>query len=843
VVKNTGKQIPIKKDIGNQAPIQDASKQLPIQDVGNQAPTRETGKQIAQEAWRRSGVEESAKSRVRAQLMLPAPIRWLERLSWIVPIVRENTAPLVEGVKAKLPKFFKKEQDLEVVAPEETETAITLQPAVFQGVDPTYRKYRCVTGNTLGCEWAQKTLESDAEASYCEKCGFPVILAPKAEFRGYRGRYRIEGWLGNRGMGRLYRGVQVADQQPVVVKEYLLPEVCFNPEETRERKQTFERLAGLSLTDGRIQDIRLNAPWDAVADPIAERCYLVTNGNQDAYPTLGDYLKSNGAMTAAEVRRLLDQVLQTLQFLHGQKFSLPSGQIQRGISHGNLNLDSLLIMGDAKAFFIHVSDLAIWERLFDLPTTTKVIYTLSQDLVNLGYVAFYMLRGTSVDSVTNQQLNPKYEPNWQGVEPELKRFIQRLLEIDVPFASAEEARQALLQLPVPPPINDLLVVTGEKEEDKTKLHRPYPWIFGLLGLLLLTALVIWIVQQFQKQSNTADDVVVCCLEDVAAVPPGKYTYTGEKGGTWSYIQQQSNLILQNQTLEEKLKESQPKLELNYRPEDSPEEVIAKVQSEKVDFAITNLVNQITPKLRYQEVAYDGLVIFVAFSYSKREKSLPRALNGQISFEQLRDLYTGKITNWNQLKGANLPNLPVKLYMPIEKGAIQIFEERVLQDSSAVATFRQLQNQNQNSNNFVTNSATNITSLPTIEMLRQGLRDFEEKDIGSIGFATLSQVFGQCSAYPLAVTDGNKPAIQSLIQDNGIAVNPNTDLCDDKGNYRPNIQVFKTGSYPLGYPIVVVYPGDNSRPPIGQKFADMLRTAEIQRLLEKAGLVPLQPTKK
>lgn len=802
---------------------------------------KETGKQIAQQAWEREAITQQAESKLRSQVRLPAPIRWVERFSWIVPIVQEKTAPLTESIKAKLPKrFFRKEQNPAVAEPEIIPAASILQPPVYLGVDPIYRKYRCWNGNTFGCEWTQKTLEQDPTAKNCLKCGFPTILPPKMEFRGYRGRYRVDSFLGYRGMGRLYRGIQVADQQPVVIKEYLLPDP-FNSEEARNRKQAFESLAGLSLADGRIQDIRLNSPWDAIADPVEERCYLISNGDQDAYPTLRTYL-INGAMTEPEVRRVLNQVLQTLQFLHTQKFTLPYGQIKQKIAHGNISLDSLLIMADNKEFFIHVSDLALWERLFDLPTTRIAIPTIAQDLVDLGYVAFYLLAGSTIHPVTLQTLNPKTEQHWKPVEPALKSFIRRLLELETPFANAEEARQALLQLPPPPP-SEIEVITGEIEDDKSKLRRPPLLLLGMLGFVLLGALIWFLIQKFQKQEIASEEVVVCCLKDVPGIPPGTYTYTGEKGGIWSYVQKQRNLTFQNQTLEETLEQSQPKLKLNFQPDDSLFKAIAEVQSGKIDFAITNLVNQLTPQLRYKEVAYDGLVVFVAFSYSKRDRSLPNALNGKISFEQLRDLYTGRITNWSQLKGANLPNLPVKLYMPPEQEALQIFEQRVLKEESAIAAFKTLQNQNQTQNNRITNSFEKITRISTIKMLQQVLEDFEKDDIGSIGFATLSQVFGQCSAYPLAVVDGNKPEVQTLVNNNGNSIDVNTDLCGEKGSYKPNIQVFKTGSYPLGYPIVVIYPGNNSRPPIGQKFADMLRTAEVQRLLEKTGLVPLQKTKK
>ncbi|AFY42110.1 substrate-binding domain-containing protein [Nostoc sp. PCC 7107] len=733
-----------------------------------------------------------------------------------------------EQIKAKLPqRFFSKAENPPVTEPEPLVTPVTLQPPTAMEVDVIYRKYRCWMGNPIGCEWPKKTLEQNPTAKTCQNCGFPGIIPPKTEFRGYKGRYRIDNYIGNRGLGRLYQGIQLTDQQPAIIKEYLLPQQAFNAEETRDRKQAFERLAGLSLADGRIQDIRLNFPWDAIADPVAERCYLVTNGNIDAYPTLRQYLTTtNQSMSERDVYRVLDQVLQTLQFLHGQKFSLPTGQIQQGIAHGNINLDSLLIMADTKEFFIHLSDLALWENLFDLSTNKNIIPTVTQDLVDLGYVAFYLLAGNTLDS----DIDPKKEQYWQSVTPDFKAFLFKLLGFDLPFNHAEEARQALLNLYQALP-RQVLIINEKPENNKNKLYHPSILILSILVAIFILGLIAWLFQKFKYQETLVGEPVVCCLKTVTGVPAGKFNYTGEKESTWSFIRRQSNLILQNQTLEEKLKASQPKLQLSYKPEDSIDQVIANIQLGKTDFAIANMFEQFSPELKHQAFAYDGLVVFVAFSYSKRDQSLPQALNGQISIEQIQDLYTGKITNWKQLKGRNLPDLPVKLYIPNDAESIRIFEHRVLKSESAINAFHSLKN-----------STINITSLSTINMLQQVLNDFEKDDIttrtGSIGFATLSQVFGQCSAYPLAIADGNNTAVQTLVQDNGKSIDPNTDLCDDKGSYKPNIEVFKTRSYPLGYPLVVLYPGDNSRPPIGQKFAEMLRTTEVQQILEKTGLVPL-----
>jgi ABC-type phosphate transport system substrate-binding protein len=412
----------------------------------------------------------------------------------------------------------------------------------------------------------------------------------------------------------------------------------------------------------------------------------------------------------------------------------------------------------------------------------------------------------------------------------------------IPFESAEIARQALLKLPTETSIINLSrqVIPEEDERNKNKRYRPFFLLLGLLSLVFLGSL-IWFFLPKSTEPNTAnDELQLRYIKDVSAVPAGKFIYTGEIGGRWTDLQAQKNLTSQNKTFPEELISRQPKLQLSYQPEISDTQAIEKVISGEKDFAMTSLINQIPVELEQKAVAYDGLVVVVAFSYSKRENSLPSALNGKITFEQLRKLYSGEITNWKDLGG---PDLPVKLYMPDETEAVRIFEQRVLKDNDKINAFRNLQRKEDQAA-LITNSWQGliIRVSNSREMLQKIIQDFEKTDvkqqIGAIAFSRLSEVFGQCSVYPLALGEGENRPIQPLIQDNGQPVNATTDLCNDKGSYHPNFQVFKDQSYPLSYPIAVVYPRDNSRPPAGAKFADMLRTQEGQQLLSKTGLVPL-----
>ena len=362
---------------------------------------------------------------------------------------------------------------------------------------------------------------------------------------------------------------------------------------------------------------------------------------------------------------------------------------------------------------------------------------------------------------------------------------------------------------------------------------------------------------------------LCCIADVPAVPTGTFTYTADVNGSWTTAWLTENLVQKGYTLAQMMAEQRPTVELAFNPTDGRDEAIAQVRDGTVDFAVASqlshqgsshpsfqLAENIVANgdLAMDAIAYDALVVFVPFSYHERKNGLPQGLNGQITLQQLRRIYTGDIHNWQELGG---PDLPVQRYIPLNADAIHVFEQKVLQSEGAIAQFRQHLPQRPKTNtdpNF-TSSQVPLThgKIPiqeeTLPMLRQMLRDFEVGTSGGIGFAPLSQVFGQCSVYPLALRTPGQMAVQPIMQmeQDGSTrpITPAIDLCEDKGRYEPNIDVLQPHIgqslfYPLAYPLAVIYPRDNSRPAIGQAFVELIKTKESQALLSKTGLVPLVP---
>lgn len=668
--------------------------------------------------------------------------------------------------------------------------------------------------------------------------------------QGDRGTYKIEQFCGKRGNGLLFAGQQRESQQPVTIKVYLLEEPRYNEREIRERQRAFKSLAGVSLADGRVQDFRVLIPIEAIAGdyhPIATEtgqvsyCFLVTEAH-DQQPSLAQTLSQRSPLEVCDV---LDQVLQTLAFLHQQRYLLPSGQTQPGVVHGNLTLNSLLWTNYGDCSFTYLTDLAVWERFFTDPgqrwETFSVEVTpesVANDLRAVGLIALSLLNGRVISTVP-ESLDRAV---WQQAPPELEQFIRRLfvLHISTPADTQAELawqdllkiRQTLLKGSI-----KVRVEAGTDEPVPEVTRRRSPWLLPLLGVTTLAVLggVAWLF--WMRPGTTASQRLIpltCCLSEVSALPTGHFAYTAVENGTWSYVLHQNNLLQRKQTLTSALTNAQPNLQLDYQPARSTAEAIARVQSRAADFAVLPLTQPLPIDLDSQTIAYDGIAILVSFSYSERQRGLPEALKGEITLKEVRSLYMGSIASWDEVGGSRLPT---QLYGSTNPDAQQFFAQVLFSNTS--------QNINPNINpntSFTRWPTTPIDWKNSLDLLRQIIRDFESvrPPIGSVGFAPFSEIAGQCSIYPLAISTDQQAAVQPLIFANGEPITPRTDLCDRKGDYHPDVQAFQSGRYPLAYAIAVVYPRDNSRSSIGQKFAELMTTQEGQALLTAAGLIPMQP---
>jgi hypothetical protein len=684
--------------------------------------------------------------------------------------------------------------------------------------DIPYREYRCSRNAPLDCDQLQQTLQEFKGAKFCLECGFPTPLAAGQEIKGRKGTYQIKQFMGGRGWGRLYRGVRINDGQPILVKEYLLPSRAFNAEEAQRRKDTFIRVAGLTPADGRVQDFRLLPMVEAIASHQDDRCYLISPV-KDPPISLRQYLTKQGAMSPVQVRDLLNQTLQTLQFLHSQKFRRPSGQMDQNITHGNLNLDSVLWSGSAAQFYIYLSDLADWEFLFR-PPTVQPLSPARSDLVNLGQIAACLWAGKdlSVEGEFRDEMLPTSDLP-------LRQFLQRLMGLETPFSSAEEARQVLLQLPRPVDTNQ------PAGHSQPSIAPPKPWLWWLLGIFLLSLVGAGLWLWLKPKPVNPDDAFASynqlpykTFAEYSGIEANEYQYTIEQDGTWNGVMKSTYL---SPPLRQSLRQPKPDVQFTEQllrseglmKDPQASAPIQAVQQRKTDFAVSNLSENLPDDLTQTPIAHDGLLVFVPFT--KEANSLPIALKGQIRMEDLRRLYTGEIKNWKEIGGGDRQ---VTLRIPTDPEAVRLFQKIVLQDDpQAIARFWQA----------LPPQALQVTSA-TLQQNRP-----ESADASIISFGMLSKVWDQCGGYPLALVDDGGFVAQAMVRKRGgQSITPSDNLCDDKP--RLNQELFQNDRYPLGYDLVVVYPRENQQL-AGSQFVKLLtQTQQGQCALSKVGLVPLQP---
>jgi ABC-type phosphate transport system substrate-binding protein len=657
------------------------------------------------------------------------------------------------------------------------------------------------------------------------------LLSEQEEIRGRWGKYRrVGGVIKSQPRVRWYHGTLALNNKPVLIKEYFLSSRDFSPSDIRERKEKFAFVSNLNLRSSGGQDFRLVNLYEAIASPDADEnsCYLISEPIPDSQTLRESLTGTQTALTSKQVRHALNQVLQTLWFLHHQKIRNLNGEVQYSLPHGNLNLDSLLIgptplrdpaIDDELQFFIYVTDLALWEHLF-IPVTNKPpIPTPAQDLIDLAYVGFYLLTG---NPPTESRPNLLLDQPWTEITDQpLKQFIRQLVRGEFK-ADVEAARQVLIDLSWPQP-------SAETMPSVTPAHPPSPpqtrilqqlLALGLLGGCLIALPLGW--QWWTERSRFSDSTQdgTCCLAKID-LPNKPITYVTEAGSIWDHVLRTPNRVAFNRSLEQILQERRSALK-HYTLATVKGDALAAVQSGKADFALTQWRTELPQGLQQEKVANDGVVVLVAFGDARRTTNIPEAFKGEISMEQLRQLYTGTVRGWPVPE--NLKGWKIQRYRPTDQDAIAQFEQQVLKEPGAIAQFRKQP----------------MPTLSTAQMLGAILQDFEQRRTIGLGFARLSQVINQCSVYPLAVGEQGQ-AVQPLAQNQGPAIDPTVDLCGDKGSYGPNVTAFNTEtnlvqrSYPLRIPLAVVY-RQNSQ--AGQQFAAALKTSEGQALLNAGGLVPL-----
>jgi phosphate transport system substrate-binding protein len=204
------------------------------------------------------------------------------------------------------------------------------------------------------------------------------------------------------------------------------------------------------------------------------------------------------------------------------------------------------------------------------------------------------------------------------------------------------------------------------------------------------------------------------------------------------------------------------------------------------------------QLKEIPVAIDGIAVAVN----------PNLNIPGLTVAQLKDIYTGKINNWQQVGGSNLPITPFSRRVE-EGGTIEFFVENILGGEKFAA---------------------NVQFIPTTTQALQEVG----KNPGGIYYASAPEIVGQCSvkSIPLGRTANE---LVPPYQEPFVPLSQ----CPQQRN-QLNATAFQNGKYPITRRLfVIVKQNGQVDQQAGEAYANLLLSDQGQELISKAGFVRIR----
>ncbi len=358
-------------------------------------------------------------------------------------------------------------------------------------------------------------------------------------------------------------------------------------------------------------------------------------------------------------------------------------------------------------------------------------------------------------------------------------------------------------------------------------NKKFGWLAAglLVGVLGISGVVYSVVFANKEKSKTEEAIATLppcptagvgidenqeshrylrCFAYVSKVPKGIWPYGGST--TWAPIRGEIN---------PQIKRIFPEFNLNYKTHPSlppgSGTGISMLLKGQISFAESS--RSVTEEelkearnrgfqLKQVPVAIDAIALVVN----------PRLNVDALTVQQVKDIYTGKITNWQEVGGPDLKITPYS--RPMKSGTTPFFKENVLGDEE-----------------FGKN-------LVWVDNTTVGLREVGgEENIGGIYFASAPEVVPQCSVKAIAV-GFNLNSLVKLYR--GDLIPPEN--CPQQRN-EVNMEAIQSNKYPITRRLFAIIKQDDSiDAQAGESYANLLLTDEGQKCMEKLGFVPIRTPK-
>jgi phosphate transport system substrate-binding protein len=301
-------------------------------------------------------------------------------------------------------------------------------------------------------------------------------------------------------------------------------------------------------------------------------------------------------------------------------------------------------------------------------------------------------------------------------------------------------------------------------------------------------------------TSQSEQANIQSFADVQNVPSGLFSYGGST--SWAPLRLSVDSAVQAARPEFRLRYVEP----TGRPPSSGAG-ISMLVSDRVDFAQSsrpildqeyNQAQQRGYPLKQIPVALDGLAVAVNPSLN---------ISG-LTLDQLKSIYMGRTTNWQELGGPDRPIIPFS--RPTNAGGtVELFVEDVLTGQAFGA------------------------NVKFVDTTTQALRELANNS-GAIYYASAPEVVPQCTVKPLLLGRSQNELVPPY-QEPFLSLSQ----CPGQRN-RLNVAAFQSGQYPLTRKLFVVVKQTGSREQqAGEAYANLLLTGEGQKLISAAGFVSIR----